>query len=158
MRYVALVVLVGCGGEPFVLGDRTENDAAVEADGAPTADSGLGGGELSAIDGGGGADAPAEALPAQEAASEEASACPPSNFPDGGYACGPSWVGGPDEYVCVQKADGGETTLSPVAAFCSECTSAPRCAHCNGPSACAVFGLTFVSCSDDGGELLVVCR
>ena len=158
MRYVPLLfpLLLGCGGAPFSAEAlRAQDDAAT--DGAPAVDSGPGGAEASS-DGGSGVDAPAEAQQTQEAGAGDAACQPRSAFPDGGYACGASWIGAQGEYVCVQKADGGEATLSPVAAFCPECAAAPVCAHCNGPSACAIFGLTFAGCSDDGGELLVVCR
>ena len=161
MKTAALcLLLAACGGPPFEVGSQQLYNVgpdAQAADSAPAADQDAAGEGSAPEDGGSAQDARAEAQQTQEAGAD-AVACPPRSFPDGGYACGASWVSAPGEYVCVQKADGGEATLSPVAAFCSECAGAPVCAHCNGPSACAIFGLTFAGCSDDGGELLVVCR
>ena len=68
--------------------------------------------------------------------------------------CGTSWVNAPNYYLCVTKSDGGQTTVGPSAAFCGACAT---CSTCHGQAVCATLGQSFVSCSDTGGELRVLC-
>ena len=71
MKYAWLLLVAGCGGDPFTMeAAHAPNDAALEAESAPD-DAGLGGDEL-AVDAGSGADAPAEADAAQADGAHEA--------------------------------------------------------------------------------------
>jgi hypothetical protein len=128
MRRVALLVLAGCGGQPFAFGEaRAVDDASFDvAEESATVDSGPGGAETASFDGGA-ADAPAEADGAQAKpeAGQDAGLCGTvcdwTQYPCDSGRCEPNSCNVPGDPGgrCYSGFLGG--TNEPVFASCGAC-------------------------------------